>query len=524
MEIEKISIDKIKMYKNNAKEHPDWQIEQIKNSIQEFGFNDPIAIDENNTIIEGHGRYLALKELGYKNIEIIKLEHLSEEQKAAYSIAHNKLTMNTDFNIEILKYELNKLEIADFDLNLLGFDEIELQEIMEDEIEETPGDDESDEIVEDESVEIDETENIVVKTGDLIELGEHRVMCGDSTNSEDIKKLMGNKKAHLVFTDPPYGMKKEKNGVTNDNLNFNDLLEFNKKWIPLSFENLKENGSWYCWGIDEPLMDIYSNILKPKIKNNEITFRNLITWNKGNGQGQNSELTRMYATADEKCLFVMNGVQGFNDNSENYYEGWEPIRQYLAEEMEKCGGNKSWKKALGNQMGKHYFTKSQWVFPTEENYKKLQKYGKEYGAFQKEYGELKKEYEKIKSKFYASRAYFNNTHDNMNNVWTYENSSVKQAEFKKEKKEAGGHATPKPQFICCRAIKSSSRENEKVLDLFGGSGSTLIACEQLNRKAYLMELETKWVQVIIERYLKFTGEEEIKINGKTVNWEEYKNG
>ena len=521
MKIEKININEIIEYSGNAKEHPEWQIEQIKNSIQEFGFNDPIAIDEKGIIIEGHGRYLALKELGYTEVEVIRLNHLTEEQKTAYAIAHNKLTMNTEFDIEKLQYELNKLEVNGFDLDLLGFDEAELEEITEDEIEEMEED--RTEIIEDD-LEIVESKNIVIKTGDLIELGNHRLMCGDSTNLEDVKKLMNDKKAHLVFTDPPYGMKKEKDGVTNDNLNYHDLLNFNKKWIPLSFGNLKENGSWYCWGIDEPLMDIYSNILKPKIENDEITFRNLITWNKGNGQGQNSELTRMYATADEKCLFVMNGVQGFNTNSENYYEGWEPIRQYLAEEIEKCGGSKAWKKALDNQMGKHYFTKSQWVFPTEENYKKLQKYGKEYGTFQKEYEELEKEYEKIKSKFYASRAYFNNTHDNMNNVWTYENSSVKQAEFQEEKKEAGGHTTPKPQFICCRAIKSSSRENERVLDLFGGSGSTLIACEQLNRKAYLMEFEPKWVQTIIERYLRFTGEKEININGKTVNWEEYKNG
>lgn len=145
MKIEKINIGEIIEYSGNAKEHPEWQVEQIKNSIQEFGFNDPIAIDENNTIIEGHGRYLALKELGYKEIEVIRLNHLSEEQKAAYAIAHNKLTMNTEFDIERLQYELNKLEVNDFDLSVLGFEQSELDEILQEEMEELEiGDEDTD--------------------------------------------------------------------------------------------------------------------------------------------------------------------------------------------------------------------------------------------------------------------------------------------------------------------------------------------------------------------------------------------
>ena len=347
------------------------------------------------------------------------------------------------------------------------------------------------------------------ETGEIIEYDEseihsHRLMCGDSTKEEDVAKLMNGVKADMVFTDPPYGMKKENDGVANDNLNYDDLLEFNKKWIPITFNNLKDNGSWYCWGIDEPLMDIYSNILKPMQKENKITFRNLITWDKGNGQGQLSSEFRMYPIADEKCLFVMCGVQGFNTNQDNYFEEWEPVRSYLEKEIKKIGESDQ---KIANALGykdrrtvNHWWSKSQWSFPTEENFKALQEYAKSKGIsiFENVNG--------IKAEYYLTRAYFDNTHDNMNNVWHFDRAG------KDEREHTGGHATPKPIALCTRAIKSSSRENENVLDVFGGSGSTLIACEQLNRNAYLMELEPKWVDVIIKRWEDFTGKKAIKLN------------
>ena len=208
MKIEKIDIDKIIEYSGNVKEHPEWQIEQIKNSIKEFGFNDPIAIDENGIIIEGHGRLIALKELGYKEVECIRLEHLTEEQKVAYAIVHNKLTMNTDFDIEMLKYEINKLELADFDLDILGFDEVELEEILFEDIE---NDTEDTEMI-DKKDEIDEDVEIKIKKGQIWKLGNHYLMCGDSTKKDNFEKLLKDIDINLCLTDPPYGINIVKNG------------------------------------------------------------------------------------------------------------------------------------------------------------------------------------------------------------------------------------------------------------------------------------------------------------------------
>ncbi|BED91691.1 MAG: hypothetical protein Pg6B_04550 [Candidatus Azobacteroides pseudotrichonymphae] len=120
MQIEKMAIEQIKIYENNAKIHTPAQIDQIKKSIQEFGNNDPIAIDENNVIIEGHGRYLALKELGFEEVDVIKLCHLNEEQKRAYSLVHNKLTMNTGFDLDKLTIEIEN--IKSIDMNEFDFD------------------------------------------------------------------------------------------------------------------------------------------------------------------------------------------------------------------------------------------------------------------------------------------------------------------------------------------------------------------------------------------------------------------
>ena len=484
MHTEEVLIKDIKPYKKNAKKHDKTQIDNVAESIRQFGFAQPLVIDKDNVLLIGHCRLLAAKKLKHKEVPCVRMDELTEEQVAKLRLLDNKLN-ESDWDYELLAEEVGDLDFDGFDLDW-GLEEDEEEQ-------------EQAEIVEDEAPEEVDTR---CKLGDIWQLGNHRLICGDSTDITVVDRLMDGEKADMVFTDPPYGMKKESEGVLNDNLNFDDLLDFNRQWIPLTFGALKDNGSWYCWGIDEPLMDIYSNILKPMAKENKITFRNLITWDKGNGQGQLSEDFRMYPIADEKCLFVMVGVQGFSNNADNYFEAWEPIRIYLKQERDRMGwSNADMKKMCGHSptSGCHWFDKSQWMMPTEEEYKTWQHHAKGDG--------FKKEYEEIKKEYYSTRAYFDNTHDNQNNVWHFDRAG------KDEREHAGGHATPKPIALCSRAIKSSSREGEIVLDVFGGSGSTLIACEQLNRKCYMAELDQKYCDVIIQRWENFTGEKAVRLNG-----------
>lgn len=486
------NIDELVPYENNARIN-DKAVDVVANSIKEFNFQQPILIDKNNVIVAGHTRLKAAKKLGLETVPCIVADDLTEEQIKAFRIADNSSAQIAEWDMDKLMAEL---ETIDYDMAQYGLAEqmAEIETIIEKE--------KAKELVEDEI----ETDNIPkrTETGDIWKLGNHYLGCGDSTDFLWLKTLMQGKKADLVFTDPPYGMKKEKDGVANDNLNYDDLLEFNKQWIPLTFDLLKDNGSWYCWGIDEPLMDIYSNILKPMMRENKITFRNLLTWDKGNGQGQNSKEYMMYAIADEKCLFVVRGITALTLNADQYWEEYEPLRKYLYEQRIKCGWDIPTMKTIAGHSDKsrdHWTGKSQWTIPTKEVYEKFQTWAKEnnINAFEREYESLRKEYESL-------RAYFDNTHDNQNNVWHFDRTTGE------ERESAGGHATPKPIALCGRAIKSSSRENEIVLDVFGGSGSTLIACEQLNRVCYMNELDPHWCDVIINRWEQFTGKKAEKIN------------
>jgi DNA modification methylase len=499
MKVLKVKISEIKTNPKNPRLIKDDKFRKLVKSIQEFPQMlelRPIVVDENNIVLGGNMRLKACIEVGLKEVYIVKAEDLTEQQKDEFIVKDNVGFGEWDWDILANEWDTEKLQDWGLDLPLdLSVEELEAED--------------DDFNVPEGGIETD------IVLGDLFEIGEHRLLCGDSTDSDQVAKLMNKEKADMAHNDPPYGMKKEKEGVLNDNLNYNDLLDFNREWIALQFMHLKESGSWYCWGIDEPLMDIYSEILKPYIAEQKATFRNLITWDKGHGQSQNSELTRSFATADEKCLFVMLGVQGFNNNADNYFEGFESIREYLMTEKNKLG----WSvdkiiEITGKSSASHYFSKSQWHFPTREHYNSIREaskgdaFHKEYDALKKEYDALKKEYDALKKEYYSTRAYFNNVHDNMNNVWHFSRHNKDGSE--------GGHATPKPIPLCERAIKSSCPENGLVLDVFLGSGSTMVASHQLKRKCYGMELDPKYCQVIIDRMKKLDPSLEIKRNGITM--------
>ena len=488
--------DDLVPYEMNAKLHPASQVEHIANSIKAFGWTQPIVVDENNVVVIGHGRLMAAKELHLDKVPVVCRDDLTEEQINACRLADNK-TNESGWDFSKLEEELAQLAIDGIDMEQFGF------EVGEDFVDHTQ------EIAEDETPDVQE--EAVSKPGQIYQLGRHRLMCGDSTDHKTVESLIGEAVIDMVFTDPPYGMKKENEGVLNDNLNYDDLFEFNKKWIAVSFSFLKDTGCWYCWGIDEPLMDIYSGILKPMKKANQIVIRNYITWAKHSAFGIGSDLQLSYPRETEKCWFVMKGMDWNNNNAEFFNTKYEAILCYMQNEADKAGLKPSdIKDICGVQMYSHWFTKSQFAIISEKHYQELQEHYP--GCFLKPYDHLREMLGDSNNPTSCLKPYFdakaidNEGDIGLTDVWRISTASSK------EREETGGHATPKPLKLCARAIHASSRENENVLDLFGGSGSTLIACEQTGRNCYMMELDPHYVDVIIKRWENFTGQKAVLIH------------
>ena len=389
-------------YVNNTRTHDEKQVKQIAASIKEFGFTNPVLVGESNDVIAGHGRILAAEKLGIEQVPTIELKGLSEAQKKAYIIADNKLALNAGWDEDLLKIELEGLKELDFDLSVIGFNSDELDDIFKTEQGEVVDDDFDGELPEEPNA----------KIGDVYQLGRHRLMCGDSTSAADIEILMDNKKADMVFTDPPYGVSytgnsnpntqnKHNSGksmeIINDKLQGEDLKQLFQKSMTNAFNSTTGKAVFYIWYATSKTLETLIGVTEAGLE-----VRAYIFW---------------YKVSSPMSAFMS-----------QYIPNYEPLLYCY-----KKGSTTNW-----------------------------------YGATD----------EKC--------------------VWE------QQVKLKERV-----HPTEKPTELPARAITNSSKMNDIVLDCFGGSGSTLMACEQLNRSCYMMELDPKYVDVIINRWEQFTGEKAV---------------
>ena len=389
---ENVEIEKLKPYKNNARTHSDEQIEKIAKSMKEFGFINPVLVDGDLNVIAGHGRILGAKKLGMKEVPCLFIEDLTEEQKRAYIIADNRLAEDAGWDKELLKIELEDLKNMNFDITLTGF-ELEDFDFSMDETE----------VIEDE---FDETvpEEPTSKKGEIYKLGKHFLMCGDSTDINDVEKLMNGVKADMLLTDPPYNVDYEGGtGLTIQNDNMDD--ETFREFLRVSFFNansvMKEGAVFYIWHADSERYNFRGacHDIGWKVRQCLIWCKNTLVMGRQD-----------YHWKHEPCLY-----------------GWKEGASHL---------------------------------------------------------------------------------------WASDRKQTTDLEFDRPS-VSKEHPTMKPVGLFDYLIKNNTKKDDIVLDLFAGSGTSIIACEQNGRIAYSMELDPKYVDVIISRWEKLTGQQAERIeNGK----------
>lgn len=380
--VKKVDIEKLIPYVNNAKEHSDSQVTKIAASIREFGFLNPVLIDKDFNIIAGHGRVMAAKKLEWKDVPCIFIEGLSEAQRKAYILADNRLGELADWDMELVTSELELLSELNFDIDLTGFDlDLNQDEAVEDDFDTTP------------------PEEPKSKHGEIYQLGNHRVMCGDSTSIDDVEKLLGGQQADLYLTDPPYNVDYEGGSglkIMNDKMDNDSFRQFLVDAFSAAKNVMKAGASFYIWHADS---------------------------------------------------------EGYNFRGACFDIGWQ-VRECLI-----------WAKnsmVLGRQ-------DYQWQHEPCL-------YGWNGGS----------------------------------HCWYSDRKQTTLLKFDKPTKN-GEHPTMKPVPLFDYLIKNSSKEGDIVLDSFGGSGTTIMACEQNNRKGYCMELDPRYVDVIIARWETFTGKKAVRL-------------
>ena len=400
---EKVNIDLLIPYARNARTHSKEQILQLRSSLREFGFVNPIIVDKELNIIAGHGRVLAAKAEGLLEVPCVFAEHLTDAQKRAYILADNRLALNAGWDEELLALEFGELKDLGFDLELTGFGLDEIEKLFAVDGKEVQDDD------------FDLTAALeqaaFVLPGDVWTLGRHRLICGDATHADTVKKLMDGRKANLVLTDPPYNVGFESASglkIKNDSQKSEQFYNFLLSAFRSIADNLESGGSAYIFHADT--------------------------------EGEN--FRRAFREAgfhlSGTCIWVKDS---FVMGRSPYQWQHEPILY-------------GWLKT-----GAH--------------------------------------------KWYAGRSEAT--------IWN----------FAKPRKNSD-HPTSKPLELLAYPIKNSSQANGIVLDPFGGSGSTLIACEQADRICNMLELDEKYASVILRRYAEFkqNGGEDITCErgGKTLRY------
>ena len=388
-EMQLVPIGKLIPYVNNARTHSKEQITKLRSSLREFGFVNPVIIDREFNVIAGHGRILAAKEENIEQVPCVFVDHLTEAQKKAYILADNRFALDAGWDEDMLRVEMEALQGMDFDISLTGFDEAEIADLLSLDDGETQEDD----------FDVDAALQAepFVKNGDLWLLGRHRLLCADSTNTEDVKLLMDGKKANVCITDPPYacnytggtGMK-----IMNDNLKGEEFYQFLLSAFRNAYENLADGAAIYIFHSDAEKVNFYNAVVAAGFH---------------------------YSTT---CIWVKQSlVLGRFD----YQMRHEPV-----------------------------------IYAFKDT---------------------------VKHKFYGDRK--------QTTVWEFDRPSKSKL-----------HPTTKPLPLVAYPMKNSSLVNSIVLDLFGGSGSTLMAAEQMDRVAYLMELDPVYASAIVRRFVAYRGNTE----------------
>lgn len=420
MQIIELATEDLTPYANNPRNN-DAAVRAVAASIREFGFKVPIVIDSNNVIVAGHTRHRAAQLLQLDTVPCIRADDLTEEQVQAFRLADNKTAELAEWDDDKLAVELAQLK--DIDMSAFGFDELsDTAEV--------------DEMGDDPDAMAEEITEPITQLGDIWQLGEHRLICGDSTDKAVVSKLMDGAKADLLLTDPPYnvgytGKTADALTIKNDEMGDKDFLEFLVKAFTAARENLRAGGAFYIWHADLQGLNFRKALTAAGFE-----LRQCLIWVKNT---------------------IVLGRQDYQWQHEPCLYGW------------KDGAA-------------HYFTDSRTesnVFEDRINVNKLSK------------DEMKALLKELLA-------------DKQSTTVIHEDKPSASVE----------HPTMKPLKLLARQIRNSTRRGEKVLDTFGGSGSTLLACEQLGRVCYTVELDPKYCDVIIKRYEDLTGDKAVRVSGE----------